>query len=398
MGGGSHKTVAVRAPEEQEGAKAVVRTWLKKIGDLVALNEPLVELETDKVAVEVPAPVAGVLVEIVLAAEADAPPGGLLGRIAPASGEVVPTAAPAAEPSDRDLRLSPAVKLLITESGIDPHSLAGTGKDGRLTRQDVVEAIERRATSVPAPAPAGPPIEQPTPSTSGDDRRILHDSMRRKIAAHMAHSLSNAPHVTAVFEADFGAVIAHRKAHKAEFERKGVHLTITAYIVQACVEASKVVPTVNSLWRDDFLEVFADQNIGVATALGEKGLIVPVVHNANELSLFGIAKRLGDMTELARAGKLAPADVRGGTFTISNHGVSGSLLAAPIIINQPQVAILGVGKLEKRAVVREVDTEDEIVIRPMAYVSLSIDHRALDGAHTNAWLSRFVQVIEGWPP
>jgi 2-oxoglutarate dehydrogenase E2 component (dihydrolipoamide succinyltransferase) len=403
MGGAGKQTVAVRAPIEQEGSKAIVKAWYKKIGDIVALHEPIVELETDKVAVEVPAPTAGVLVEIVLAPEDDAAPGAILGRIAPSSSEsaaLIETAieqarAPAVDP-DRELRMSPAVRLLVTESGIDPRTLAGTGRGGRLTRQDVVEAIERRSIPAVPPAVAAPAVESPTPSTTGGDQRVLHDSMRRRIAAHMSHSLSTAPHVTAVFEADFSAIAAHRQAHKADFERRGAKLTITAYIVQACVEAMQAVPIVNSLWRDDFLEVFADANIGVATALGEKGLIVPVVHHANSLSLFEVASRLTEMTELARTGKLGTADVRGGTFTISNHGVSGSLMAAPIIINQPQVAILGVGKLEKRAVVRDVGGADAIVIRPMAYVSLTIDHRALDGAHTNAWLSRFVEVVEGW--
>jgi 2-oxoglutarate dehydrogenase E2 component (dihydrolipoamide succinyltransferase) len=221
--------------------------------------------------------------------------------------------------------------------------------------------------------------------------------MRRRIAEHMAHSLATAPHVTAVFEADFTAVLAHRAANKAAFERQGVALTVTAYIVQACVAAMQAVPVVNSRWHADALEVFDDINIGIGTALGDKGLIVPVVHRAQALSLHGIAARLQEATAAARAGKLAPADVQGGTFTISNHGVSGSLLAAPIIINQPQTAILGIGKVEKRVVVREVAGSDAMLIRPMAYVSLSIDHRALDGAQTNAWLTRFVAAIEDWP-
>ena len=156
-------------------------------------------------------------------------------------------------------------------------------------------------------------------------------------------------------------------------------------------------PHVNSRWHDDFLDVFADVNIGMGVALGDKGLIVPVIKQAQTLSLKETARRLGELTSKARAGKLAPADVHGGTFTISNHGVSGSLLAAPIIINQPQSAILGVGKVEKRVVVREIEGADAMLIRPMAYVSLTVDHRALDGHQTNAWLTRFVETLDHWP-
>jgi 2-oxoglutarate dehydrogenase E2 component (dihydrolipoamide succinyltransferase) len=206
-----------------------------------------------------------------------------------------------------------------------------------------------------------------------------------------------APHVTAVFEADFGALIEHRAASKADFQRRGTKLTYTAYIVAAAAEAMKAVPTVNSRWHEDYLEVFDDVNIGVGTALGDKGLIVPVVRRVQDLSLFEIAERLHQMTDKARTGKLSPKDVQDGTFSISNHGVSGTLIATPIIINQPQSAILGVGKLEKRVVVRDVDGADALQIRPMAYVSLTIDHRVLDGAQTNAWLTRFVEVLETWP-
>ncbi len=242
-------------------------------------------------------------------------------------------------------------------------------------------------------------MPSPTTPTGGlAGTRVPHDTMRRRIAEHMQHSLTTAPHVTAIFELDFSAIIAHRRAHKEAYARRGVNLTFTAYFAAATVQAMHAVPQVNSRWQDDFLEVFTDVNIGIGTALGDKGLIVPVLHKAQELTLEGIAGRLQTLTELARTGKLKPADVQGGTFTISNHGVSGSLLAAPIIINQPQSAILGIGALEKRVVVVEQsDGSDAIAIRPMAYVSLSIDHRVIDGAQTNAWLSRFVQVLREWP-
>ena len=221
--------------------------------------------------------------------------------------------------------------------------------------------------------------------------------MRRRIAEHMAHSVAAAPHVTAVFEADLTAILAHRAQHKAAFADRGASLTPTAYFIMASVAAMQAVPVINSRWSDDATEIYDDVNVGIGTSLPEsEGLIVPVVHRAQTLSLEGVAARLHDMTARARAGRLAPADVKNGTFTISNHGVSGSLLASPIIINQPQAAILGIGKLQKRVVVREVAGSDAIVIRPMAYVTLTIDHRVVDGAQTNAWLTRFVEVLEGW--
>ena len=214
----------------------------------------------------------------------------------------------------------------------------------------------------------------------------------------MSRSVATAPHVTAVFEADFCAIAAHRATHKDAYAKAGAPLTYTAYLVARGGRGDEGRAGVNARWHDDRLEVFDDVNIGIGTALGDKGLIVPVIQRAQTLSLQGDRgeARRSDRAR-PRRNKLTPADVQGGTFTISNHGVSGSLLAAPIIINQPQSAILGVGKLEKRVVVREVDGSDAILIRPMAYVSLTIDHRVLDGHQTNAWLTRFVEMLETWP-
>jgi 2-oxoglutarate dehydrogenase E2 component (dihydrolipoamide succinyltransferase) len=396
-------TVEILSPIAQEGTTAAIRTWFKQVGDRVREGEPLVELETDKVAMEVAAPASGRLAAILIDA-GDVAPGALLGQIEP--GEEGAAAPPAGRPkppevhAEPELRLSPAVRKLVSESGIDPASVPGTGKDGRITRDDVVQALEQRARRpepVAAPAPAAKPGPMP-PAPSGLRSTIIpHSPMRRRIAEHMAQSVAVAPHVTAVFEADLSAIMAHRAARKAEFAAQGANLTFTAYFVQACVEAMKAAPTVNSRWHDEHLEVFSSANIGIGTALGDQGLIVPVIHEAQSLSLLGVAQRLGEVTERARAGKLLPEDVRGGTFTISNHGVSGSLVATPIIINQPQSAILGIGKLEKRVVVREVGGTDAMLVRPMCYVSLTIDHRVIDGAQTNAWLTRFVEVLETWP-
>jgi 2-oxoglutarate dehydrogenase E2 component (dihydrolipoamide succinyltransferase) len=405
----------ITAPLEQEGTKSVVRKWLVEIGQPVAVNDPIVELETDKVSVEIAAEAAGVLAEILLETGAHAEPGAVLGRLKvgegaspsasaatsaePESGLALPAGAEPAEPRKRaigsfdpSLRLSPSVRRRLVEADLDPSGLSGSGRGGRLTRADVDAALEQRATG----AMAKPATAASAPRVSGASKSIPHDSMRLRIAEHMASSLAAAPHVTAVFEADFSAVMAHRRAHKAEFEERGVNLTLTAYVVAASVRAMEVAPSVNARWFEDRLELYDDINIGVGTALGDKGLVVPVVRQAQGLDLFGIAKTLHDLTDRARNNNLNPADVRDGTFSISNHGVSGSLIAAPIIINQPQSAILGVGKLEKRVVVREVDGTDAMLIRPMAYVSLSIDHRVLDGHQTNAWMTRFVEVMEGW--
>jgi 2-oxoglutarate dehydrogenase E2 component (dihydrolipoamide succinyltransferase) len=216
--------------------------------------------------------------------------------------------------------------------------------------------------------------------------------MRLKIAENMVRAVSEAPHVTALFEADFSAV----GAHKAALTSKGVKLSYTAYIVKAAAEAMAVAPAINGRWEPDRIAVSPTIDIGVGTALGDKGLVVPVVRDAGALSLEEIGARLDDLTRRAREGKLTGGDVSGGSFTISNHGVSGSLLASPIILHSGQAAILGIGKLEKRVVVREVAGQDNIVVRPMAYVTLTIDHRVVDGHQTNAWLSRFVEIIEGW--
>ena len=210
--------------------------------------------------------------------------------------------------------------------------------------------------------------------------------MRKAIAAHMVKSAATAPHVTAVFEADLSRVLAHREAH-------GKAHTLTAYFVRATVTALQTVPEVNSRWHEQGLELMADCNIGIATALAAGGLIVPVLHEAQDLDLAETAARLTDLTTRARDNRLEPREVQNGTFTISNHGVSGSLLAAPIIINQPQSAILGVGKLEQRV---RVDSAGGFVARPMLYVTLTIDHRALDGFQANAFLTAWVGAIEQW--
>lgn len=401
----------ILAPLQQEGTKAVLRTWLKQPGEPVRREEPVLELETDKVVVEVCAPCDGLL-QVVLQEGQDAAPGAVLGRVSVAGEAPLAVPAPtadkprqcsaASEASEEvRARLSPAVRRLIAEHDLHLDDLEGlgTGRDGRLTREDVVRFLERQPPATP-PSPAQPGVAPAASEASTAPRvaeRIAHTAMRRRIAEHMQRSVTVAPHVTAVFELDCTALIAHRQRHKESFAAQGVNLTYTAYFVAAAVQAMQAAPAVNSRWHEDALEVFSDVNIGVGAALGDQGLIVPVIHRAQELSLLGIASRLQSLTEAARNGKLKPADVQGGTFTISNHGVSGSLLASPVIINQPQSAILGIGALEKRVVVREIDGVDSFQARTMAYVSLTIDHRVLDGSQTNAWLKRFVEVLQSWP-
>jgi len=392
--------IEVRVPDEQEGTKAVVRAWLRQIGDAVAENDPLVELETDKVTQEVSAPAAGVLAEIVLDTDAEALPGALLARIsADGAGAMPSTAAKAGVPPEDEsrlqlpqehgqleTRLSPSVRRACRQHGIDPARIEGSGRNGRVTREDVDRAVAS-ATVVKVGEPATAQPRQLSP------RDIPHDRMRLAIAENMVRAVSDQPHVTAVFEADFSAVAAHKAAMAA----KGVKLSYTAYIVKAAAEAMAVAPAINGRWEKDRIAISPTIDIGVGTALGEKGLVVPIVKHAGSLTVEQIGTRLDHLTRRARESKLERSDVAGGSFTISNHGVSGSLLAAPIIIHQGQAAILGVGKLEKRVVVREVNGQDAILIRPMAYVTLTIDHRVIDGHQTNAWLTRFVEILESWP-
>jgi 2-oxoglutarate dehydrogenase E2 component (dihydrolipoamide succinyltransferase) len=250
---------------------------------------------------------------------------------------------------------------------------------------------------MPQPTPAAFKSEPPAPyvaRAAGASRHVPHSQMRKRIAAHMVASMATAPHVTTMFEADMSRVVAHRQQHLRDFEARGVKLTYTAYFVAASVKALQAVPEVNATFHADSLEIFNDYNIGVGTALGDQGLVVPVIHRAQTLDLFGIARRLGELVEAARTNKLSPDTVRGGTFTISNHGVSGSLMAAPIVINQPQVAILGVGKLQRRVVVHEVEGIESLSVRPMCYLSLTIDHRALDGYQANTFLTALVNALQ----
>jgi len=398
------KLVDVTVPTGQaEGTESVISTWFKSVGETITENEPLLEISTDKVNMEVASPATGRLSEILKQDGDQVEPGDVLGRIdAEAEAAAAPIATTPAEAPPRPAAqadgterpaasqdLSPAVRKLLRVHGVDASKISGTGKGGRITADDVLRYVEsRRGGSSSAHAEGAEGAE--TQRLQG--KRIPHSEMRKSIARHMVQSIATAPHVTSVFDADLSQIVAHREASKAEFEKRGAKLTYTAYFVRASVVALTAVPEVNSRWHEDALEIFDDINIGVATALGRGGLIVPVITRAQDLDLFGIAERLQDITERARNEQLSPRDVQNGTFTISNHGVSGSLIAAPIIINQPQSAILGVGKLERR-VVPMSEASNETIVKPMCYVTLTIDHRVLDGFQANQFLTRWVGAL-----
>jgi 2-oxoglutarate dehydrogenase E2 component (dihydrolipoamide succinyltransferase) len=397
-------TLEVRAPAEQtEGTRSQLLRWLKQPGDAVSENEPLIEIETDKVTVEVASPGNGVLSEILKHEQDELAPGELLGRITsaaaapatargaevPAAGVAAPAPAPAAPAGGQ---LSPAVRRLLREHGLQPDKVRGSGPAGRIMVEDVLQAV---AGAPAVPAASAPPAEVRTPPEGV--RRVSHTAVRRRIAEHMVQSLlHSAPHVTTVFEADLSAVLADRARRKAAAAQAGVALTLTAYFVQATVAAIRAVPEANSRWTEEALELYEPIHLGIATAVEGTGLVVPVLRDAHTRDLLESARGLEDLVRRAREGKLTPADVRGGTFTISNHGVSGSLLAAPIIINQPQAAILGIGKLEQRAVVLGEGAAVQVVARPRCYVTLTLDHRVMDGHQANRFMQTFVDTLTGW--
>lgn len=432
--------------------EGTVSRWLKQPGDEVARYEPVLEIETDKVTTEVTAESDGTLLEILVPEGETVPVGTVLAVLGNAAEQetaaeskaVAETTATAAASASRGTavtttantpsltatngntvtsrlytgRISPVVGRIAAEHQVDLNRVPGTGKDGRITKQDILAFVAQRDTVtqpttpapvVTAPAPTAPPVIQqpdtkptptpvPTPSRpavpppqpmSGDTLLPL-TAMRKAIAEHMVRSKHTSPHVTTVFEFDFSAVAKHRAAHKARFAQDGANLTFTAYLVAATAEALKQHPLVNAVWSDDGVILKKEINIGMATAIDD-GLIVPVIKNADSYNLLGLARIVNDLAHRARHKQLKPGDVQGGTFSITNHGVSGSLFATPII-NQPQCGILGVGIIEKR--VKVID--DAIAIRPLAYVSFTFDHRILDGASADYFVATIKDIIETW--
>jgi len=422
----------VLVPLLGEGVEEVTVTkWLKQEGDSIDELEALVEVNTDKVDTEIPAPSSGVVLKIQMEEGTVAKVGEVLAVIGQTGESVEDASEPEEEtktsdvisesstpqPVSSDLKpdvaslksrdigfISPVVAKIAAEHGVNLQDIPGTGLNGRITKKDVlkfVESGEQRVVSSQSTAVSA----QPAPRTSHaapavapivGDQLIKHSTIRKQIAEHMVMSKHTSPHVLTVMEVDMSKVVSHRKANKATFAKDGIKLTFTAYFMQAIVTGLKAYPNVNSSWTDEGLLVHSAINIGMATSLGEDGLIVPVIKGADALSLLGMARAVNDFAERARSKKLNPDDVKGGTFTLTNHGVSGSLFAFPVI-NQPQCGILGVGAMQKRAVVvTDANGNDSIAIRPMVYLSFVFDHRILDGASADWFLMKIKETLENW--
>jgi len=283
--------------------------------------------------------------------------------------------------------ISPVVAKIAAEHGVNLSQVQGTGLNGRITKNDVLNFVENGKPVAAKPANVEPVNIQPVTG----DQLIKHTVIRKQIAEHMVMSKHTSPHVLTVMEVDMNRVVKHRSANKEIFARDGVNLTFTAYFLTAIVAGLKAYPLTNSSWTDEGLLVHKSINIGMATSLGEEGLIVPVIKNADNLSLLAMARSVNDLANRARSKKLQPDEVKGGTFTLTNHGVSGSLFAFPVI-NQPQCGILGVGAMQKRVVV----IDDAIAIRPMVYLSFVFDHRILDGASADWFLAKVKETLENW--
>lgn len=417
--------------------EGTVTQWLKSVGDSIDEFEPLLEVNTDKVDTEIPSPAAGTLLKVLIPEGETVDAGTILAWIgdpgeelpdgeAPSLPKLEPDPQPTqpvakTQPStsgrDRDLGfISPVVAKMAAAHGIDLTQVPGTGRNGRITKKDVQAFLDSgRATVIIEPpteevqaweTPADGDLFRPTEMIFGTttpeaqaepEIRSSRGSLlpltpvRKAIAEHMINSKKTSPHVTTVMEADMKSIVQHRDSNKVNFQNQGVKLTFTPYFIAAVVNALRAYPIVNSSWTDQGIRIHQDLNVGMATSMGEEGLIVPVIKNADQYSLVGLARVVNDLANRARVKKLKPDEVQGGTFTITNHGTSGSLFASPII-NQPQSAILGIGVIQKRVVV----IDDAIAIRPMVYISLTIDHRILDGAIADYFLGEVVKSLENW--
>lgn len=407
----------VLVPLLGEGVEEVTVTkWLKHEGDTVKELEPLLEVNTDKVDTEIPAPASGTVLKIVTQEGIPAKVGSVLAFIGKPGESVKSDSVPSASVSSAPARkvetqasapkpstvnrppstdigfISPVVAKIAADNSVDLSQVQGTGLNGRITKNDVLAFIENRKSGVSAPvSTAMPQAPRVTLDSGAGDTLVKHTVIRKQIADHMVMSHHTSPHVLTVMEADMSKVVAHRSANKDIFARDGVNLTFTAYFMMAIVAGLKAYPLTNSSWTDEGVLVHKAINLGMATSLGEEGLIVPVIKNADDLSLLAMARSVNDLANRARTKKLQPDDVRGGTFTLTNHGISGSLFAFPII-NQPQCGILGVGAMQKRAVV----IEDAIAIHPMIYLSFVFDHRILDGASADWFLMKVKETLENW--
>lgn len=399
-------SIEVKVPTLGESvSEATVGQWLKKPGEAVALDEPIVSLETDKVAVEVPAPAAGVLGALVANEGDTVSVGALLALIedsvaaagaqapAPRTEAPVPPAsaseAPAAAPSGDAAALSPAVRRAILEYGIDPSTVKGTGKDGRLTKEDVMAAAAAKQASPAAAVSA--PVAAPAAAVSGgrNEERVKMTRLRQTIAKRLKSAQETAALLTTFNDVDMSAVMEARNKYKDVFEKKhGVKLGLMSFFAKASVLALKDIPSVNAQIQGDEIVYFDYVDISVAVS-APNGLVVPVVRDVDKMSFADIEKSIANYGKAARDGTLTMADMAGGTFTISNGGVFGGLMSTPII-NPPQSAVLGLHRIEDRPVVRN----GEIVVRPMMYIALSYDHRIIDGREAVTALKTIKEAIE----
>jgi 2-oxoglutarate dehydrogenase E2 component (dihydrolipoamide succinyltransferase) len=398
-------SVEVKVPVLGESvSEATIGQWLKQPGEAVALDEPIVSLETDKVAIEVMAPSAGVMgAQLVkegdtvlvgaLITTIEAGSGAVAAKPAPAASApaTMPVATPAAapEPAGDPVTLSPAVRRAVLEAGIDPASITGTGKDGRITKEDVLAAA---AAKVSAPAPAvSAPAAAPAAAATGDRReeRVKMTRLRQTIAKRLKEAQDTAALLTTFNDVDMSAVIEARARYKDVFEKKhGVKLGLMSFFAKASCLALKDIPSVNAQIQGDEIVYFDYVDLSVAVS-APNGLVVPVVRGVDRMSFAEIEKAIAGYGKKAKDGTLTMDEMKGGTFTISNGGVFGGLMSTPII-NPPQSAVLGLHRIEDRAVVRN----GEIVIRPMMYIALSYDHRLIDGREAVTALKTIKEAIE----
>ncbi|MCL2715149.1 MAG: 2-oxoglutarate dehydrogenase complex dihydrolipoyllysine-residue succinyltransferase [Alphaproteobacteria bacterium] len=402
----------IRVPTLGESVtEATIGRWFKKTGDLVAVDEPLVELETDKVTIEVPAPAAGTLVEIVAGEGTTVAVGALLGQIkegagakapaagkapakaaaaAPAAAPVAPAkAAPAApsRPAASEGALAPSVRKLAAEAGVDAGSVAGSGKDGRVTKADMIAAIERGASPLPVAVPAAAAAAAPTDASR--EERVKMTRLRQTIARRLKDVQNTAAMLTTFNEVDMTNVMALRSRYKDAFERKhGAKLGFMGFFVKACVQGLREIPAVNAEIDGTDLVYKNYYHIGVAVGT-DRGLVVPVVRDCDQKSISDIEKAIADFGKRARDGQLKIEEMQGGTFTITNGGIYGSLMSTPIL-NAPQSGILGMHKIQERPVAEN----GKIEIRPMMYLALSYDHRVIDGKEAVTFLVRVKESLE----
>lgn len=398
-------------------AEGVVTKWYKKVGDTVTSEETLFDVETDKVSTEIPAQANGVIAEILVQEGVTAKVGarlavireaGKVAAVAPAAKAAVGASAPAAvsaavtasvpasvrigKVSAAD-RLSPVVRRLIAEHQLTPSSISGSGRDGRITREDVLAFIGGGAAATTAVAPA--PLSAPAPMAMGaSDTRKPMNSVRKRTAQHLVKSWQSAPHVLQATEVDFLKVEQARGAAGAAWKaREGFSLTYLPFIVRAVSVALAKFPLLNSSLDGDDLVLHSKINIGIAVDLSFEGLVVPVIRDVPSKSLPQIAREINDLAQRARANRLKPDELAGGTYTLSNSGVFGTLITAPII-NQPQVAIMSTDGVKKKPVVIESPQGDSIAIRPVGVLAQTFDHRAIDGAYSAAFLREVKTVLE----